>query len=58
MTEIDGYKKVEQLVVSRELTTRLKKQIISVDGETDRNKINNFVDNQFLSQDTRVSEII
>ena len=52
--ELDGYKKVEQLNgVSRELTTRLKKQIISVDGETDRNKINNFVDNQFLSQDTR-----
>jgi len=52
--ELDGYKKLEQLNgVSRELTTRLKKQIISVDGETDRGEINNFVDNQFLSQDTR-----
>ena len=31
----------------------LKKQIISVDGETERKTINNFVDNQFLSLDTK-----
>ena len=35
------------------MTTRLKHQIISVDGETDRTKINDFVDNQFLARDTR-----
>jgi hypothetical protein len=53
-TEIKAYKKLTQATgVSNELTTRLKKQLISVDGETDRSKINSFVDNQFLSLDTR-----
>ena len=53
-TEVEGYKKIAQATgVSNELTTRLKKQIISVDGETDRMKINDFVDNQFLARDTR-----
>ena len=52
--EIEGYKKITQATgVSNELTTRLKKQLISVDGETDRTKINDFVDNQFLARDTR-----
>ena len=52
--EVEGYKKIAQATgVSNELTTRLKKQIISVDGETDRMKINDFVDNQFLARDTR-----
>ena len=35
------------------LTTRLKQQIISVDGDTTKKTINNFVDNQFLSLDTK-----
>ena len=39
--------------ISHELTTRLKKQIIAVDGETDRKVINHFVDNQFLALDTK-----
>ena len=34
--------------VSNGLTTRLKTQILSVDGETDRKTIDDFVDNQFL----------
>ena len=52
--ELEGYKKITQATgVSNELTTRLKNQIISVDGETDRKKINDFVDNQFLARDTR-----
>jgi len=52
--EIKAYKKLAQATgVSNELTTRLKKQIISVDGEVDRQKINSFVDNQFLALDTR-----
>jgi|TARA_B100001996_G_scaffold377572_1_gene360396 hypothetical protein len=52
--EVKGYKKISQATgVSNELTTRLKKQIISVDGETDKSKINDFVDNQFLARDTR-----
>ena len=56
--EIDGevlaYKKLSQATgVDNTLTTRLKKQIISVDGETEQSKINAFVDNQFLALDTR-----
>lgn len=35
-----------------ELTTRFKKMILSVDGETDKKYINNFVDNEFLSVDS------
>jgi hypothetical protein len=35
------------------LTTRLKQQIISVDGNTTKKIINNFVDNEFLALDTR-----
>ena len=31
----------------------MKKTIVSVDGETDRGTINNFIDNQFLAKDTR-----
>ena len=53
-TELKAYEKVQKVNgVSPEFTTRLKKQIISVDGETDKGKINNFIDNQFLAQDTR-----
>ena len=53
-TELKAYEKVDNITgISREMTTRLKHQIISVDGETDRKKINDFVDNQFLARDTR-----
>ena len=46
--------KVEQLTgVSSELTTRIKHQLISVDGNTEQSFINNFVDNEFLALDTR-----
>ena len=41
--------KVESL-----LTTRLKHMILSVDGDYETKTIRNFVDNQFLSKDTRV----
>ena len=52
--EVKAYTKIAQASgVSNELTTRLKKQLISVDGETERKVINNFVDNQFLSLDTK-----
>ena len=37
---------------STELTTRLKHIILSVDGNTDKSFINNFVDNEFLSRDS------
>ena len=38
--------------VEPENSTRLKYQIISVDGKQDRKFINNFVDNEFLSVDS------
>ena len=38
--------------IDHTLTTRLKAQIISVDGESDKLKIANFVDNEFLSIDS------
>ncbi|NBV73242.1 hypothetical protein EBR61_03120 [bacterium] len=48
------YEKVEKLTgVSNSLTTRLKHQIISIDGNTDQKEIDNFVDNEFLALDTR-----
>ena len=37
---------------SFELTTRLKKMILSVDGNSTKAHINNFVDNEFLSRDS------
>ena len=39
--------------IDHTLTTRLKAQIISVDGESDKMKISNFVDNEFLALDSR-----
>ena len=49
--EIDGYKKVGD-GIGRDLTTRLKHQIVSIDGDTKRANINSFVDNEFLSRDS------
>ena len=59
--EVKGYEKVDG--IGYELTTRLKHQIISIDGDTKRASINSFVDNEFLSRDsiafrTYVNEII
>ena len=50
-TEVDALKKVYK-DVEPENSTRLKYQIISVDGNQDRKFINNFVDNEFLSVDS------
>ena len=38
--------------VDPEITTRMKKTIIAVDGERNRTKVNKFVDEQFLSRDS------
>ncbi len=38
--------------VKSEMTTRLKRRIISVDGDTTLSVINNFVDNEFLAVDS------
>ncbi len=48
--EVKGYQKIDG--IGYELTTRLKHQIISVDGDTKRATINSFVDNEFLSRDS------
>ena len=40
-------------VTSRELTTRLKNMILSVDGETDETIIKNFVDNELFALDSQ-----
>ena len=37
---------------SSELTTRLKTMILSIDGNSEKAYINNFVDNEFLSRDS------
>ena len=39
--------------VEPEITTRMKRAIISIDGDSDRANINKFVDTQFLAQDSR-----
>ena len=49
--EIEALKKVG-MNVDREVSTRLKKMIIAVDGDNKQSVINNFVDNEFLSRDT------
>ena len=49
--EVEALKKVYK-DVEPENSTRLKYQIISVDGKQDRKFINNFVDNEFLSVDS------
>ena len=49
--EINARKKISENDTS-ELTTRLKHMIISVDGETKKSYINNFVENEFLSLDS------
>jgi len=49
--EIEALKKINKQH-SSELTTRLKKMILSVDGKSEKAYINNFVDNEFLSRDS------
>ncbi len=39
--------------IEPEITTRMKRAIVSVDGTTDRGEINRFVDVEFLAQDAR-----
>ncbi len=53
-TELEGYRKLSATTgVTPELTTRLKKQITSVDGNKEKPFIDNFVVNEFLAQDTK-----
>ena len=60
--EVAGYEKIGD-GIGYDLTTRLKHQIISIDGDTKRASINSFVENEFLSRDsmafrTHVNEIM
>ena len=48
--EVKGYEKLHG--IGYELTSRLKQQIVFVDGDTKRASINSFVDNEFLSRDS------
>jgi len=50
--EIAGIKKLNP-DASPELTTRLKQMILSVDGNTEKKDIRDFVDNYFLARDSR-----
>tara|TARA_Y100000356_G_scaffold42160_1_gene32837 strand:+ start:818 stop:1546 length:729 start_codon:yes stop_codon:yes gene_type:complete len=50
--EIAGLKKINK-EASPELTTRLKQSILSVDGDTDKKTIREFVDNYLLAKDSR-----
>lgn len=40
-------------VTSKELTTRLKNMVVSVDGDSDKNVINRFVDNELFAIDSK-----
>ena len=50
--EVKGLKKINK-EASPELSTRLKHMLLSVDGETDRKKVRDFVDKEFLAIDSR-----
>ena len=39
--------------VSKEVTTRFKKMVVSVDGNSEQAFVNNFVDNEFFTQDSQ-----
>jgi hypothetical protein len=52
--DLKGYAKLTKNTgIDKELTTRLKNLITSVDGKTDTVTINNFVDNELLAMDSR-----
>jgi len=50
--ELTALNKINKSGSSAEITTRLKKMIVSVDGNEDRQTINKFVDQQLLSKDS------
>jgi len=50
--EIEGLKKINK-ESSTDVTTRLKNQLVSIDGNSDKNAIKDFVDNYLLAADSR-----
>jgi len=54
--QIDGLKKANRKIkdmTSRELTTRLKNTILSIDGSSEQKDINHFVDNELFAIDSK-----
>jgi len=54
--EVEELKKANRKLkdeTSRELTTRMKTMILSVDGDTDQKTINHFVDNELFAVDSK-----
>ena len=49
--DVNSMKKINP-DIDADITTRLKKCILSVDGDSGKQVINNFVDNEFLSRDS------
>ena len=51
--ELKAYKKfTKESGIGSEITTRLKKAIVSIDGDTSQKRVNDFVDNELLSRDS------
>jgi len=51
--ELKAYKKfTKESGVTAEITTRLKKAIVSINGDTSQKRVNDFVDNELLSRDS------
>ena len=50
--ELDGLRKIDKNS-NKELSTRLKYIILSVDGDYEKATIRNFVDNRFLAKESR-----
>lgn len=51
--ELNALKKINKNSVSQELTTRYRHIILSVNGNSDRKTIIDFINNKFLARDTR-----
>jgi len=51
--ELKAYKKfTKESGVTAEITTRLKKAIVSINGDTSQKRVNDFVENELLSRDS------
>ena len=50
--EIEGIAKLSK-GASPEITTRLKHQLVSINGDNNKNEIRNYVDNFLLARDSR-----
>lgn len=51
--ELESQRKSNKDGIDRELTTRLKNIIVSVDGNADKKYVSNFVDNELFAMDSR-----